>query len=313
MTVRDEVRQAVSPGVGVVPVVAAVAAGVGLALQARLNGDLGALAGDGITGTLASTAVGLLLLLAVVPLVPSGRRGLGRIRTALRDKGLRWWQLSGGLCGALFVAGQGISAAPLGVAVFTVAAVGGTAVGGLLVDRFWPGPSGSRPITVARAVGAMACVGAVAIAGGGAWTGDATVVLVVLPVVAGVAIAVQSSLNGHVGAVAGSPWPATLLNFVVATAALGLALVLRVALTGSSVGQLPGEPLLYLAGVIGVGVIAVATLVVRRIGVLLFGLAGVAGQLLGALVLDMITTGPPSAATLTGVVITFVALVLAAR
>ncbi|GAA4022519.1 DMT family transporter [Allokutzneria multivorans] len=288
-------------------------AGVGLALQARLNGDLGALAGDGITGTLASTAVGLLLLLAVVPLLPSGRRGLGRIRTAVRRNELRWWQLSGGLCGALFVAGQGISAAPLGVAVFTVAAVGGTAVGGLVVDRFWPGPGGPRPITVARAVGAVACVGAVAIAGGGAWAGEGTLALVVLPVLAGVAIAVQSSLNGRVGAVAGSPWPATLLNFVVATAGLGIALVLRVVLTGSSVGQLPGEPLLYLAGVIGVGVIAVATLAVRRIGVLVFGLASVAGQLLGAVALDMITSGPPSTATLIGVVITFVALALAAR
>ncbi|MBB5856274.1 hypothetical protein ACFQ05_25695 [Amycolatopsis umgeniensis] len=65
---------------------------------------------------------------------------------------------------------------------------------------------------------------------------------------------------------------------------------------------------------IGVGIIAVATIAVRRIGVLVFGLATVAGQLLGAVVLDALTPGPrPSLATFTGVAITFLALALAAH
>ncbi|MFC3453366.1 hypothetical protein [Amycolatopsis speibonae] len=65
---------------------------------------------------------------------------------------------------------------------------------------------------------------------------------------------------------------------------------------------------------IGVGVIAVATIVVRRIGVLVFGLASMAGQLLGAVLLDTLTPGPrPSFATFVGVAITFLALVLAAH
>ncbi|MFL6118446.1 DMT family transporter [Actinophytocola sp.] len=290
-------------------------AGVGLAVQARLNGELGSWVGDGIAATLASTTVGLVLLLVVVPLLPAGRRGLDLIRTAVRTGELRWYHLAGGVCGAVFVAGQGISVGAVGVAVFTVAVVGGTAVGGLVVDRFWSGgPSGPRPITMARTAGAGVCVVAVAIAGHGAWDGSGSLALVVLPLIGGIAIAVQSGLNGRVGAVARSPWPPTLINFTVAAVSLTLALTVRVVFRGGPPGRLPTEPLLYLAGVIGIGVIAVATIAVRHIGVLVFGLASVTGQLLGAVVLDALTPGrQPSPATFTGVAITFLALVLAAQ
>lgn len=266
--------------------------------------------GDGIAATLALTCVGLILLLVAVPLLPVGRRGLGLLRAAVRSGRLRWWHLTGGVCGALFVAGQGISVGSVGVAVFTVTVVGGSALGGLVVDRFW----GGCPITTPRTAGAVACVAAVAVAGYGAWSGPGMLTLAVLPVLAGVAIAIQTALNGRVGAVAESPWPSTMVNFAVAAISLAGALTVRVAFGQGVPGSLPTEPLLYLAGVIGVGVIAVATIVVRRIGVLVFGLASVAGQLLGAVLLDAITPGPrPSAATFAGVAITFLALLLAAR
>ncbi|MFC9250297.1 DMT family transporter [Amycolatopsis thailandensis] len=311
---RGESVEPAGRGGSVISLAGAVSAGVGLAVQSRLNGELGSRVGDGITATLASTSVGLLLLLAIVPLFPAGRRGLGLVRTAVRTGGLRGWHLTGGVCGAVFVASQGISVGSLGVAVFTVAVVGGSAIGGLIVDRFWGGDDTPRPITVARTAGAAACVAAVAIAGNGAWGGSGTLALVILPVFAGVAIATQSALNGRVGAIAGSPWPATLINFSVAAGSLALALVLRAGFGGALPGHLPAEPLLYLAGVIGMGVVAVATTVVRRIGVLVFGLASVAGQLLGAVLLDALTPGPrPSAATFVGVAITFAALVLAAH
>jgi hypothetical protein len=44
---------------------------------ARLNGELGARLGDGIAASLASTTAGMAVLLALVPTLPSGRRGLG--------------------------------------------------------------------------------------------------------------------------------------------------------------------------------------------------------------------------------------------
>ncbi|MER6663196.1 DMT family transporter [Amycolatopsis japonica] len=286
-------------------------AGIGLAVQARLNGELGSRVGDGIAATLASTVVGLVLLLLVVPLLPAGRCGLRLMRAAVRDGDLRWWHLAGGVCGALFVAGQGISVGAVGVAVFTVAVVGGSAIGGLVVDRFAIGPGGRRRITAARAAGGATCVVAVAVAGHGAWDGSGTVALVVLPVLAGAAVAVQSALNGRLGAIAGSPWPATLVNFAVAATSLAGVLTVRAVSGWGSPVRLPAEPPLYLAGVIGVGVIAVATIAVRHLGVLVFSLASVAGQLLGAVVLDVFTPGRgPSVATFASIAITFVALVL---
>ncbi|RSM56145.1 hypothetical protein DMH03_32050 [Amycolatopsis sp. WAC 01376] len=198
-------------------------AGVGLALQARLNGELGSRMGDGIAATLASTCVGLILLLVAVPLLPVGRRGLGLLCAAVCAGRLRWWHLTGGVCGALFVAAQGISVGSVGVAVFTVAVVGGSALGGLVVDRFW----GGRPITTARTAGAAACVAAVAVAGYGAWSGPGTLTLAVLPVLAGVAIAIQTALNGRIGAVAESPWPSAATFAGVAITFLALLLAAR--------------------------------------------------------------------------------------
>jgi transporter family-2 protein len=160
----------------------------------------------------------------------------------------------------------------------------------------------------------VACVVAVAVAAHDRLGSQETVGLVGLPLLAGVAVAVQSALNGRVGAAARSPWPATLVSFVVAEVALGIALLVELLVRGAPAGRLPAEPWLYAAGVVGIVVIATATRFVGQVGVLVFSLASVSGQLLGALALDTVTVGPkPSATTLVGIVVTFGAVVLAAR
>lgn len=291
----------------------AVSAGAGLAVQSRLNGELGARLGDGVAASLASTLVGMAFLVVSVPVVPAGRRALGRVGSALRTGGLRWWHCLGGLGGALFVASQAISVSGLGVAVFTVAVVGGTSVGALAADRWGLGPGGKRPMSAARVGGALACVLAVAVAGHDRLGGPASLILVV-PVLAGVAVAVQSALNGRVGAAAGSPWAATLISFAVAAFALSGALLADLASQDGLLGRLPGQPWVYGGGVVGIGVIAAGTVVVRRVGVLVFGLASVAGQVLGAVVLDWVTPGPrPTVVTGIAVAVTLAAAVLAAR
>ena len=291
-----------------------MSAGAGLAVQARLNGELGVRLGDGVAASLASTTAGMVVLLALVPTVPAGRRGLRLVGAALRSGGLRWWHCCGGLGGALFVAGQGISAGAVGVAVFTVAVVGGTAVGSLVADRSGLGPGGRHPITSARIGGAVACVAAVAVAAHDRLGAQGAVMLVGLPLLAGVAVAVQSALNGRVGAAARSPWPATLVSFVVAEVALGIAVLVELGVRGVPAGRLPAEPWLYAAGLVGIVVIATAASFVGQVGVLVFSLASVAGQLLGALALDTLTAGPrPSVATWVGSAVTLGAVVLAAR
>jgi transporter family-2 protein len=297
-----------------VAVAAAMAAGVGLAAQARLNGELGARLGDGVAASLATTTAGLLVLVVVVPALPAGRRGLGLVRTALRSGDLRWWHCCGGVGGALFVASQGISVDALGVAVFTVAVVAGSATGGLAADRWGWGPGGRHRVTVARVGGAVVAVVAVAVAVSDRIGGGGAVALVLLPLVAGVAVATQSALNGRVGAAARSPWPATLVSFAVAELTLAAVLPVGLALHGDAVRSLPAEPWLYAAGLIGIAVIATAARVVGQVGVLVFSLASVAGQLLGALALDALTGGPdPTVAVWIGTAVTFAAVALAAH
>jgi transporter family-2 protein len=168
----------------VLPVSAALLTGLALAVQSRLNGELGARLGDGIAASLGTTAVGMTALLIAVPVLPAGRRGLRRVRSAIAGGRLRSWHCCGGLGGALLVAGQGISVRGLGVAVFTVALVGGTAAGGVAADWRGVGPGGPRAVTGARLGGALLCVAAVAVAGSDRLATPGGLGLVVLPVVA---------------------------------------------------------------------------------------------------------------------------------
>lgn len=282
--------------------------GVGLAVQARLNGGLGASLGDGIVASIISTFSGIVVLLAIVPTSRVGRRALRQLREALRVEGLRWWQCLGGVAGALYVVSQGVSVGSLGVGVFVVAVVGGTSAGSLAVDRAGLGPGGPRAITMSRVVGATAGVAAVAIAGQDQLAGDSSLWLLALPVLAGLALSVQSAFNARVGAVAGSPWAAALVNFVVAGCTLCLALLIEFAVRGGPPGSLPAEPWLYCGGFVGVGVIAIAVSAVRRVGVLAFGLASVSGQLLGAVLLDTLGARRPPATTWIAILITLAAV-----
>ncbi|HEX5741262.1 MAG TPA: DMT family transporter [Pilimelia sp.] len=277
----------------------AALSGVGSALQARVNGELAVRLGDGIAAALLSFGVGLALVGAATFSSPRGRAGLRRVRAALRPPRphppspapprLRWWHCLGGLGGAAFVAGQSLTAAVLGVAVFTVAVVGGQALSGLAADRFGWGPAGRVPVTRWRLGGALLTVIAIAVAGGRP-AGDGPLLLALLPAAAGLAVGWQAAVNGRVRQAAGGALPATLLNFSVGTAALTLLFGVDVAARGLP-AALPTEPWLYSGGVLGVAFITVAAATVRFTGVLLLGLATIAGQVAGSVLLDLTLPG----------------------
>jgi transporter family-2 protein len=292
-------------------IAAVVLANCGAAAQARINGELGSRLHDGILAGLISMAGGLLVLLVIVPATAAGRRSVTRVRSALRTGELRWWHLAGGVNGGLFVASQGLTAAALGVTVFTVAVVAGTSAGSLLVDRAGLGPAGRLPFTAFRVTGAVLCVVAVVVAGRGRLGG--TGLLVLLPLAAGAGMAWQLAVNGRVREAAKSPFAAALVNFAVATLALGLVFGVELAVRGGPAGHAPHEWWLYVGGLPGVAVIAVAAATVRRIGVLVLGLAGVAGQLTGALAIDAAGGRAPTVATWAGVVLTGIAVWLSSR
>ena len=291
-----------------------VVANLGAAVQARLNAGLGQRLGNGFAGGLISTTIALVVLGAVVLSRPTGRAALSRIREGVGEGRLRWCQCLGGVSGGLFLASQGLAVPTIGVAVFTVAVVAGTTTGSVLVDGLGLGPSGRHPITAPRIAGAVLAVTAVAVAGRGGPGAGGFSVLVLLPLVAGMALSWQLAVNGRVSEVAGSPWAATLVNFSFASAALAVALGVNVAVGGWPRGNAPTEPWFYTGGFIGVLLIAVAAAVVRRTGVLVLGLASVAGQLTGAVFVDLLAPGAhsaPGAATWAGVALTFAAVTLA--
>ena len=293
----------------------ATIAGVAVAVQSRINGELGGRLGDGIAAAVVSFGVGLLLLLVLVPATRSGRRGLAALRRGLAEGTLRPWQCLGGVCGAFLVFTQGATVGTLGVAVFTVAVVAGQSGSSLLVDRAGFGPSGRQPVTLPRLAGAVLTVAAVLLAVGGRFGEPTTLGLAVLPLLAGVGVAWQQAVNGWVRVTADSTLTATLVNFAVGTTALLAAFAVELAVRGRPPGGLPTEPWLYLGGPIGVTFIAVAAAVVRFTGVLLLGLATIAGQVTGAVLLDVLlptAASHPDAATLVGAVLTLVAVAVAA-
>ncbi|NLU79342.1 DMT family transporter [Micromonospora sp. HNM0581] len=295
--------------------VLATVAGVAVATQSRINGELGVRLGDGTAAAVVSFGTGLLLLLVLVPATKAGRRGLATLRTALSRGTLRPWQCLGGACGAFLVFTQGATVGTLGVAVFTVAVVAGQSASSLLVDRAGIGPSGRRPVTGARLAGAALTVVAVLLAVSERFREPTTLGLAVLPLLAGVAVAWQQAVNGWVRMVTDSTLTATLVNFSAGTAVLLVAFVGSLALRGPPPGGLPDDLWLYLGGPIGIAFIAVAAAVVRLTGVLLLGLATVAGQVVGAVLLDALVpagTAPPDPTTLLGVVLTLVAVAVAA-
>lgn len=293
----------------------ATASGVMVAVQSRINGELGVRLADGIAAAVVSFGVGLLILLVLVPATPGGRRGLAALRGALRTGTLRPWQCLGGVCGAFLVATQGLTIGALGVAVFTVAVVAGQSGSSLLVDRAGIGPAGRQPVTPNRLIGAVLTVLAVLLAVGDRLGDPDALALALLPLAAGVGIAWQQAVNGRVRAASGSAMTATLVNFTVGTAALLLTFAVDLAVRGRPGGAFPDEPWLYLGGPLGIVFIALAAALVRFTGVLLLGLATIAGQIVGAVLLDLVlptAASHPGLDTLLGAALTMVAVLVAA-
>jgi transporter family-2 protein len=301
-----------------VPAVASVAVGGLTALQARINGQLAVELGNGLQAAVWSFGSGLVLLAVLVAAVPAIRAGIARVPRAIRSGELKWWQALGGVLGGTFVGVQTATVPLLGVAVFTVAVVAGQSSSSLIVDRAGLGPAGVQPVTVRRVASAVLAVVAVTIAvSARLGAPDFSVVAVVAAFTAGVLIAVQQAINGRTSRAAGNPMSATFLNFVFGTTALGVAFGAMWAWTGSGPAPLPsGSWWIYLGGVIGVAFIAIAAWAVPLVGVLLFALLTIAGQLAGALLLDVAapTSGTQLSWTLVfGVLLAFVAVLVAAR
>lgn len=271
---------------------AAFGSGVAVAVQGRVNGELGTVTGSGVLAATVSFTVGLLLLILLVFGRDASRAGLRVLVAEVRSGRLPWWVLTGGFAGATYVVGQSVTVPLVGVALFTVATVAGQTGLGLAVDHWGLGPGGRMPLTGLRILAAVVATVAVWVGAGGRMeAGGAGVTgAVLLALFAGAVVAFQAAFNGRVSVAAGQPLVAGLVNFVVGLAALLVVLGLRALVSGESgsLAPLADRPWLLVGGAIGVLFVVVSAWTIRALGVLLFSLLAIAGTLVGAVVIDIL-------------------------
>ncbi|WP_224763599.1 DMT family transporter [Salinibacterium sp. ZJ70] len=269
-----------------VATIAALIVGAFMAVQPRVNGQLGVELGDGVLAAFYSFASGMLVCGIALVLWAPGRRGLASLREAIADRRMTPWFLIGGCFGALMVLSQGLTAAVLGVAVFTVALVGGQAIGSLLVDRRGLGTMAPTALTPPRVAGAALAVVAVGWAVSDRLGGGIPWWMLVLPFVAGIGTSWQAAANAQLRFHARSVLSATFVSFTAGTAVLAIAAAVDLALAGPP-QTLPAEPWLYTGGLLGIVFVAGGAAIVPITGVLVYGLATIAGQLTAAVLLDL--------------------------
>ena len=268
-------------------VLGAVACGAGIAVQSRINGQLGAELQDGYVAAVISFGSGLIILTIVMLLVRSGRDGVRRVRAAISKGEIPWWYAVGGAAGGFFVLTQGLASAALGVALFSIGIVCGQTFSGVIIDRIGLGTHEPRAINVQRVLGALLALAAVAIAASSQLDGGAAPVLLLLPFIAGLVIAWQQAVNGQIRTVSGSALTATFGNFLVGTFVLVVAAGIHSSIAGFP-AEFPTNPALYVGGAIGIIFIGLGTIVVGVTGVLLLTLGTISGQLLMSLLLDLV-------------------------
>ncbi len=284
-----------------------------VALQSRINGELGLALGDGYVAALFSFTSGLVLLTVVMAFTPSARAGLVLLREEIGAGRLPWWAVTGGVGGAFLVLTQGLSAGVLGVALFTIAVVTGQAFGAMAIDtRGWFGVLRVR-LTAWRVVGAvLAVLGAVVALDISSGSLDGVVLAFVLPLLAGFGTGYQQAVNGRVKRLVGSALTATFVNFVVGTALLAVVTAISLPFTGGP-SSVPEGWWLWTGGIVGTVFIAIQATTVGIIGVLGLGVSIVTGQLLGSIALDFLVPVASSEiqlSTILGAVITLVGSVL---
>jgi transporter family-2 protein len=169
-------------------------------------------------------------------------------------------------------------------------------------------------VTALRLVGAVLAVVAVVIAVSPQVQGGIAPWVLILPLAAGLGLGWQQAANGQIRELSGSPLAATFFNFFFGTLVLVIVLAVHAIVAGLP-DQVPGNPLLYVGGALGIVFVAGYAVVVRFTGVLLLGLGAIAGQLTASLVFDLalpVAAHPIAGATIVGTILTFVAVAIAA-
>ena len=260
-----------------------------IALQARANGELSHLIGNGVQAALVSFGSGLLIIAIVAIFSPSIKEGARNLKGAVSRKELPKWTLFAGALGGSFVAVQTHIVPLIGVAIYSVASIAGQTAASLVVDRIGLTGGGKKHITPRRIAAALFTVFAVFISVFDRLDGrDLSIFAVIMGCVAGAIVGVQRALNGQINEHSHQSFTTSFLNFIMGTTFLLIFLTILVAVGPTEFVPLPAGPWwIYTGGVIGVIYIAFTSTIVQHLGVLTFTLFSVGGQLVGSLLIDL--------------------------
>jgi len=253
-------------------------------LQAGISGQLAHELNDGLMAALISN-IGGTLFTGLFLLNPEVRRKGKKLFQDVVSGKFAKWQLLGGVAGAIYISTASSTVSIIGTGLFTVVLVASQNMSGIVVDRFGLSSGFRKKITPKRSIAAVIGIAAVLLSvtdfqGKILWIPIAAVVM------AGVAVTVQFALNGRVTKAANSQVSA-FINFPMSMITVSITLIVM-NLFGKSWNTWPNQWWLYTAGFLGAVVVFLAAATIRTLGVLLFGLASVAGQLITSIALDVI-------------------------
>ena len=195
------------------------------------------------------------------------------------------WQLLGGVAGAIYISTASSTVSIIGTGLFTVVLVASQNMSGIVVDRFGLSSGSRKKITPKRSIAAVIGIAAVLLSVSD-FQGKILWIPIAAVVMAGFAVTVQYSLNGRVTKAANSQ-VSTFINFPMSLITVSITLIVM-NLFGKNWNTWPDQWWLYSAGFLGAVVVFLAAATIRTLGVLLFGLASVAGQLITSIALDVI-------------------------
>ena len=292
----------------------AALSGLMIALQARANGELSHLLNNGLEAAVVSFGSGLITI-ALISIFHKGiKEGITNLRVAVEAKKIPRWRLFAGVLGGTFVAFQTQVVPIIGVAVYSVASIAGQTAMSLYVDRIGLTGGGKKLISRRRIAAAILTVLAVLVS---VWdridAKNLSMWAVFFGVLAGAIVGVQRALNGQINEYSKQSFATSLLNFIMGTSFLFIILVIAVIANWSELSPLPAGPWwIYSGGALGVIYIAFSSTIVQHLGVLTFTLFTVGGQLVGSLLIDLIspTNGVNvSAYLVTGIVMTYLGVI----
>ena len=293
----------------------AAISGAMIALQARANGELSHLIGNGVEAALVSFGSGLIIISVIALFTPSIKEGARNLRDAVARKELPKWTLFAGALGGGFVAVQTHIVPLIGVAIYSVASIAGQTAASLVVDRIGLTGGGKKHITPRRIAAAFFTVFAVFISVYDRIDAqNLSLIAVFMGCVAGAIVGVQRAMNGQINEHSHQSFTTSLLNFIMGTTFLVIFLGILVLINSEELVPLPAGPWwIYTGGIIGVIYIAFTSTIVQHLGVLTFTLFSVGGQLVGSLLIDLYspTDGVQvSMYLVTGIAITYVGVIV---